>query len=108
MGVTNFLFYLREVILQDSVVLRQTFPNNPIWNHPVFQHEAYLPFAQKVEACLRQEEEGPSQLLMLYQAMPVIEDCLKAMDAQNDQRAHELQASFDRITKSQWAQSSQL
>ena len=84
------------------------FLNSPIWNHPVFQHKAYLPFAQKVEACLRQEEEGPSQLSMLHQAMPVIADCLKAMDAQNDQRARELQASFDRMAESQWAQSSQL
>lgn len=107
-GVTDLLFYLREVILQDSVVLRQMFPNSPVWNHPVFQHEAYLPFAREVEACLRQEEEGPSQLSMLHQAMPVIADCLKAMDARNDQRARELQASFDRMVESQRAQSSQL
>ena len=107
-GVTNLLFYLREVILQDSVVLRQMFPKNPIWNHPVFQHKAYLPFTQEVKACPQQEEEGPSQLSMLYQAVPVIADCLKAIDARNDQRARELQASFDRITESQRAQSSQL
>ena len=107
-GVTNLLFYLREVILQDSVVLRQMFPNSPVWNHPVFQHEAYLPFAREVEACLRQEEEGPSQLSMLHQAMPVIADCLKAMDTENDQRARELQASFDRMAESQRALSSQL
>ena len=82
------------------------FPNNPVWNHPVFQHEAYLPFARKVEACLREEEEGPSQLSTLYQAMPVIADCLKAIDARNEQRARELQASFDRMAESQRAQSS--
>jgi Centromere DNA-binding protein complex CBF3 subunit, domain 2/Transcriptional activator of glycolytic enzymes len=103
-GATNLLFYLREVILQDSVVLREMFPSSPVWNHPVFQHEAYLPFARKVEACLRQEEEGPSQLSILYQAVPAIADHLKTMDA----RARELQASFDRMAESQWAQSSQL
>ena len=73
-GVTNLLFYLREVILQDSVVLREIFLRNPVWNHPVFQHQAYLPFAQKVAACLQQEEEGPSQLSILYQAVPAIAD----------------------------------
>ena len=36
MGLTNLLFYLREVILQDSVALRRLFPSHPIWNHPVF------------------------------------------------------------------------
>ena len=107
-GITDLLFYLREVILQDSVILRQMFPNNPVWNHPVFQHEAYLPFVREVEACLREEEEGSSQLSTLYQAMPVIADCLKAIDARNEQRARELQASFDRMAESQWAQSSLL
>ena len=75
-GAINLLFYLQEVILQDLVVLYKMFPSNPIWHHPVFQHEAYLPFAQKVETCLQQEEEGPSQLLILYQAVPAIVDCL--------------------------------
>ena len=47
--------------------------------------------------------------------MLAIADCLKAIDArndqrarENDQRARELQASFDRMAESQWAQSSQL
>ena len=41
---------------------------------------------------------------MLYQAVPAIADGLKAIDA----RAHELQALFDCIVESQWAQSLQL
>ena len=49
-----------------------------------------------------------SQLSMLYRAMSAIVDCLKVMDARNDQRARELQASFDRMAESQWALSSQL
>ena len=36
MGTTNLLFYLREVILQDSVILMKKHPESPIWNHPVF------------------------------------------------------------------------
>ena len=30
LGLTDLLFYLREVILQDSVILREHFPNSPI------------------------------------------------------------------------------
>ena len=51
MGLTGLLFYLREVILQDSVALRQQFPDNAIWTHPVFQHPAYQQFAQQIEVC---------------------------------------------------------
>jgi hypothetical protein len=35
-GLIGLLFYLREVILQDSVALRQRFPSNAVWTHPVF------------------------------------------------------------------------
>jgi hypothetical protein len=77
-GLTNLLLYLREVILQDSVVLRQLFPNNLVWNHPVFQRSAYATFAQKVETSL-QEKEHPSQLSLLYQAMPLLTDYLKTI-----------------------------
>ena len=103
-GAINLLFYLQEVILQDLVVLYKMFLSSPIQNYPAFQYKAYLPFARKVKACLRQEEEGPSQLLILYQAVPAIMDYLKAIDA----RVCELQASLNRIAESQQAQSLQL
>ncbi|EAQ83148.1 hypothetical protein CHGG_10966 [Chaetomium globosum CBS 148.51] len=93
MGLTNLLFYLREVALQDSVLLMQQFPNSPVWNHPVFQHEAYQPFAQQVLAFV-QEEEQPSQLAVLVQAMPVLADYLKSIDSRNEARAAKLQAAF--------------
>ena len=108
MGATNLLFYLREVILQDSVILRQLFPSHSVWNHPVFQQKAYTSFAQEVEACLQQEKEGPSQLSILYQAMPLVVDYMKTMDARNDQRAREIQASFSHMAECQQEQSSQL
>jgi hypothetical protein len=93
MGLTNLLFYLREVILQDSVVLRKLFPNNPIWNHPVFQHNAYLAFAQRVEACL-QDKEHPSQLSLLYQAMPQPTDYLRPIDTRIDSLGDSLKAEL--------------
>jgi hypothetical protein len=111
MGLTNLLFYLREVILQDSVALRQLFPSNPVWNHPVFQHSAYAAFAQRVEACL-QDKEHPSQLSLLYQAMPLLTDYLKTIDTRNEQRIDSLKdslkASIDSIAQSQSLQSQQL
>jgi hypothetical protein len=107
MGLTSLLFYLREVILQDSIALRQLFPSNPIWNHPVFQHSAYTAFAQEVEACLH-DKEHPSQLSILYQAMPLLTDYLKAIDARNGQRMNNLKASIDSIAQSQSTQSAQL
>jgi hypothetical protein len=61
------------------VALRQLFPSNPILNHPVFQHPAYAAFAQEVEAC-QQDKEHPSQLSLLYQAMPQLTDYLKTID----------------------------
>lgn len=106
-GATNLLFYLREVILQDSVALHLMFPSHPVWNHAVFQHEAYKPFAREVEVCL-QEGESPDQLSILYRAMPLLMDYLKTIDARNDQRVNELKASVDRVAKSQWDQSAQL
>ncbi|KAJ6436387.1 short-chain dehydrogenase [Purpureocillium lavendulum] len=37
MGSTNLLFYMREVVLQDSVILMKKYPGSPVWNHPVFR-----------------------------------------------------------------------
>ncbi|KAM4067426.1 centromere DNA-binding protein complex CBF3 subunit [Hirsutella rhossiliensis] len=48
MGSTNLIFYLREVVLQDSVVLMKKYPGSPVWNHPVFRHPAYAPFAHQL------------------------------------------------------------
>src|SRR5208282_174721 len=108
MGLTNLLFYLREVILQDSVALRQLFPSSPIWNHPVFQHSAYTAFAQEMEASQQDKKEHPSQQSLLYQAMPMLTDYLKATNAQNEQRVNDLKASINSIAQSQSTQSSQL
>ncbi|KAL2137713.1 hypothetical protein VTI28DRAFT_8457 [Corynascus sepedonium] len=80
MGLTNLLFYLREVVLQNSVPLMRQFPDSPVWNHPVFQHEAYQVFAQQISAFV-QEEERPSQLTLLVQAMPVLADYLKSIES---------------------------
>ena len=65
-GITSLLLYLCEVILQDSVALRQCFPGHPVWNHPVFQHEAYAAFLWKIEE-VQDAEMVPNQHSQLYQ-----------------------------------------
>jgi len=112
MGLTNLLFYLREVILQDSALLQEQFPSSPVWNHPVFQHEMYVPFARQVRAFV-EEEKRPSQLILLTQALPVLTDFLKTMDARNEARIRELGTSVsEQLNESigliQASQSSQL
>lgn len=106
-GLANLLHYLREVILQDSVILRRLFPSHPIWNHPVFQHTAYTTFTKEVEAN-HQDTEGPNQLSIFYQAMPQLADQLAAVEARNEQRAQELKTSIEDIAQSQSTQLRQL
>jgi len=81
MGFTNLLFYLREVILQDSVALRKRFPSSPVWNHAVFQHKAYHEFAARMEAAVDvvDGEERPSRLAMITQAMPELAESLHSI-----------------------------
>jgi hypothetical protein len=83
------------------------FPSHPVWNHPVFRHEAYAPFAREVEICM-QEGEGPSQLSILYQAMPLVVDYLKAMKGEINQKIGEVKESVNRVADLQQAQSSQI
>jgi hypothetical protein len=75
-GLINLLLYLREVILQDSVILRERFPNSPIWNHPVFQHKAYEWFYARIRDAVSPSVEGeqPNKLALLTQVMPELAD----------------------------------
>ncbi|KAJ6436367.1 short-chain dehydrogenase [Purpureocillium lavendulum] len=93
MGSTNLLFYLREVVLQDSVILMKKYPGSPVWNHPVFRHPAYAPFAQQLSDFIL-EEERPSQLAVLIQAMPVLADYLQSVDARNEARTSQLRTEL--------------
>jgi uncharacterized protein YciI len=94
-GFTDLLFYLREVILQDSVALRPRFPDNAIWTHSVFQHEAYEKYAQEVIPLLH---EGESELSLLYKAMPQLIDYLRTMEARNNQHIAEIKSLVDTVS----------
>lgn len=67
MGLIDPLFYLREVILQDSVILRERFPNSPVWNHPVFQQKAYEQLCTQMREVVGPGGEGerPTKLVLL-------------------------------------------
>lgn len=92
-GLVYLLLYFREVILQDSAVLMDRFPKSPIWNHPVFQHPDYRLFAQEVSAYI-EEDEQPSQLTLLTQAVPALTDYLQSSEARGEARIAELTATL--------------
>jgi len=92
-GFTGLLFYLREVILEDSVPLMRQFPESTVWSHPVFQHEDYRPYADRVAAII-EEGERPSQLAVLSAALPVLTDFLKTAEARNEAQIFQLSAAL--------------
>jgi hypothetical protein len=104
MGVTNLLLHLREVVLQDSVALRRRFPDSPVWNHAVFQHEAYEAFAERMRAVVGDDEERPSQLSILTQAMPALADCLQSMNARIEVGNNKVQEALSGIEEQVRAQ----
>lgn len=86
-GVTNLLLYLREVILQDSVFLIQQFPKCPLWNHRVFQHPEYLPFARQVSASVYEATQpGAGQLTLLTQAVPALTEYMQGAESRTEAR----------------------
>ncbi|KAM7214282.1 high-osmolarity-induced transcription protein 1 [Rhypophila decipiens] len=107
MGLTNLLFYLREVALQDSAFLMLRYPRSPVWLHPVFQHRAYLQYAQEVRT-FAQEEERPSQLAVLTQAIPVLSDFLQSIDMRNEARIMQLDQKLEKTLGSQSQQGSHI
>jgi hypothetical protein len=92
-GLVNLLLYLREVVLQDSVYLRERYPASDVWDHPVFRHAAYDAFAQRVRAHMS-DGQPPSQLALLRQAMPVLADFLQSLDARSDARASRVEQAL--------------
>jgi hypothetical protein len=51
-GFLRLLRTVRVILLQDSVILRQRFPQHPLWTDPLFSCEEYRMFASQVEDSL--------------------------------------------------------
>jgi hypothetical protein len=89
-GFIDLLFYLREVVLQDSAILRDIFPENSVWKHPVFQHEMYRPFAESVLKFER-DSQPAGQLELIQSALPALNDYLQSNDLRNRQQLEQLE-----------------
>ncbi len=48
-GFLNLIKYLRTVFLQDSVLLRDRYPDHPNFAHILFQHPLYARFAAEIK-----------------------------------------------------------
>lgn len=90
-GTVNLLLYLREVVLQDSVALRDSFPTSPVWNHEVFRHPDFRPFEREIAAVSGQDTQ-PSQAGLLVAAMPVLAETLQSF-------AVNANAQFDKLDR---------
>ncbi|KAL3681957.1 hypothetical protein R1sor_024913 [Riccia sorocarpa] len=76
-GFLRLLLLLRVVILQDSVLLRQSHPSHPIWRHSIFSDPSYVSFADRLKHVMISEED-PTEL-QLQRALPVLAERISVM-----------------------------
>ena len=69
-GFLHLLNDLHTILLQDSIILHQEFPQHPVWQSPIFIQDDYTQFAQKVEQSLLEVEE-PDEV-QLHKIVPDI------------------------------------
>ncbi|KAM4058124.1 centromere DNA-binding protein complex CBF3 subunit, domain 2 domain-containing protein [Hirsutella rhossiliensis] len=75
----ELLEWLREVLLQDAVFLRESYPDHPIFQDPVFSCPEFEAFASKVQdTCTRDHED--SHTTVIQKAMPVVAEKLRTLD----------------------------
>lgn len=86
-GHLRLLKELRPIILQDSIILKEEFPDHPIWTDEVFAREDYKVFAQEVALALESTEE-PEEI-QLRRAVPLIAERLNIVQQANTHSANE-------------------
>jgi hypothetical protein len=70
---------LRIVFLQDAAVMSSSFPNLGLWDHPVFRHPDWKPFAKEV---LRHEATAEDPLdVQIQKALPLVSERMTAMQS---------------------------
>ncbi|KJZ68994.1 hypothetical protein HIM_11610 [Hirsutella minnesotensis 3608] len=70
--------WLREVLLQDAVFLRESYPDHPLFQDPVFSCPEFAAFASKVRGtCTRAREDSHSTAIQ--KAMPVVAEKLRTV-----------------------------
>jgi hypothetical protein len=85
----RLLDYLRTVLLQDSVLLRNEFPHHPLFHHSIFSDPEYLDFDQRMRQMLAVGEPQPQEVL-IRQVVPIIADQMAAMENNLMQRWQEM------------------
>lgn len=77
----ELLEWLREVVLQDAVFLREHYPFHPIFEEPVFRCSEFAAFAVQIkDACKRAQEV--SHVTAIQKAVPVVAAQLRTVAAQ--------------------------
>lgn len=71
-GFLRLMDYLKLVILQDSVLLKDAFPNCPLWSYKPFNTEAYQTFYAEAKATLA-KETSPFDL-RVRSVLPIVHD----------------------------------
>ncbi|MGH7974160.1 MAG: hypothetical protein ACREBR_01445, partial [bacterium] len=74
-GFLKLLVYLRKILLQDAVLLKERFPTHRIWSHPVFGCEEFLAFKDQLVAYTEQNEMPVE--VNLRSAMPLLMEYLR-------------------------------
>jgi len=99
-GFCTLLRHLREVILQDSVILRAAFPNHLIWTHRVFHCDAYAAFAAQVKAAGGLDDgTEPSLSTRILEAMPELADNLQGINSQVIHQSRAQDSKLDTMTQ---------
>jgi hypothetical protein len=105
-GVFNLLAYLRVVILQYAVLLRDLHPAHKLWSHPVFSSGAFTDFARFLKAKMLAEKSPQSVHLqdvvldLMYCKKQQHEQGLAHIDGKLGEVAaslHELKGSFHQL-----------
>lgn len=82
-GFLKLLIMIRKVIIQDSIQIRDLFPDLRIWQHEIFSMEEYKKFSLSCINAQKQQEE-PMELI-LKNAIPHLYEYLKNQNAANQQ-----------------------
>jgi hypothetical protein len=68
----NLLVELRVIILQDAVVLKNDFPDHPVFCHDIFQSDEFKSFAEESTAAM--DESVPPAEIEIRRAMPFVDE----------------------------------
>ncbi|CEP20070.1 hypothetical protein [Parasitella parasitica] len=97
-GFLKLLVSLRVVFLQDSVVMRRSYPGHHIWEHDLFQDPLYLKFSNDLLAAMifHQKKNDPFSM-QLQSAVPLIEQRLSTLESQLAMSASRTTHKMDEI-----------